>query len=102
MNLVVHRARHPQLHCYTHESLDAMVSYFEQGMIENVVVMFFDNDKIPIEKFVFKINVNRVQGEMMEEDADLESSLRSFLIKLSQSEMLSKGSAQGKCDANLI
>ncbi|KAJ0765577.1 putative HORMA domain-containing protein [Helianthus annuus] len=94
MNLVVHRARHPQLHRYIHESLDAMVSYFEQGLIESVAVMFFDNRKIPIEKFVFKINVNRVQGEMMEEDAHLESSMRSFLIKLSQSEPLLKGSAQ--------
>ncbi|KAK1435557.1 hypothetical protein QVD17_01323 [Tagetes erecta] len=94
MNLVVHRARHPQLHRYIHDSLNALVPYFEQGMIERVVVILFNNDKVPVEKFVFKINVNMSNDEMMEDDADLESSLRSFLIKLSQSEPLSKASSQ--------
>lgn len=65
-------------------------------MIERVVVILFNNDKVPVEKFVFKINVNLSHAEMMEDDVDLESSLRSFLIKLSQSEPLSKTSSQGK------
>ncbi|XP_076901688.1 DNA polymerase zeta processivity subunit-like [Bidens hawaiensis] len=94
MNLVVHSARHPQLHRYIHDSLNALLPYIQQGMIERVAVIFFNNDKVPIEKFVFKVNVNQSHGAMMEEDADLESSLRSFLIKLSQSESLSKTSSQ--------
>ncbi|KAL8226420.1 hypothetical protein R6Q57_016252 [Mikania cordata] len=93
MNLVVHNARHPQLHRYIHDSLNALIPYFQQGMIERVAVIFFKNDdKIPMEKFVLKINVN--QSTNMEEDADLEASLRSFLIKLSQSESVSKTSSQ--------
>ncbi|XP_076943294.1 DNA polymerase zeta processivity subunit-like [Bidens hawaiensis] len=94
MNLVVHSARHPQLHRYIHDSLNALLPYIEQGMIERVAVIFFNNDKVPVEKFVFKVNVNQSDGAMMEEDADLESSLRLFLIKLSQSESLSKTSSQ--------
>ncbi|KAK9072206.1 hypothetical protein SSX86_008638 [Deinandra increscens subsp. villosa] len=93
MNLVVHSARHPKLHRYIHDSLIELVSYFQQGMVERVAVIFFNAAKIPIEKFMFKINMNRSHGAIMEDGA-LESSLRAFLIKLSQSEPLSKTSSQ--------
>lgn len=64
-------------------------------MVERVAVIFFNCQKVPIEKFMFKINVNQTYAEMME-DADYESPLRSFLIKLSQSEPLSKTVSKGK------
>lgn len=65
-------------------------------MVERVAVIFFNSDKIPIERFMFKINVNQSYGGTME-DVDLESSMRSFLIKISQSEPLSKTTeSQGK------
>ncbi|XP_024976119.1 DNA polymerase zeta processivity subunit isoform X2 [Cynara cardunculus var. scolymus] len=89
MNLVVHRARHPQLNHYIHNTLDALLPYIQQGMVERVAVIFFNGDKIPMERFMFKINVKKqCYGTMM----DLESSLRSFLIKLSLSSSSSSSS----------
>ncbi|KVH99223.1 DNA-binding HORMA [Cynara cardunculus var. scolymus] len=61
MNLVVHRARHPQLNHYIHNTLDALLPYIQQ---------------------------KQCYGTMM----DLESSLRSFLIKLSLSSSSSSSS----------
>nr|GEW64643.1 DNA polymerase zeta processivity subunit [Tanacetum cinerariifolium] len=89
MNLVVHTARHPQLHHYIQHSLNSLVPHIQQGLVERVAVIFFNRDKIPIEKFMFKINVNQ-SYESIIEDADVELSLRAFLAKLSQSEPLSK------------
>ncbi|GJV68584.1 elongation factor 2 [Tanacetum coccineum] len=89
MNLVVHTARHPQLHHYIQHSLNSLVPHIQQGLVERVAAIFFNRDKIPIEKFMFKINVNQ-SYESMIEDADFELSLRAFLAKLSQSEPLSK------------
>ncbi|XP_071693988.1 DNA polymerase zeta processivity subunit isoform X2 [Rutidosis leptorrhynchoides] len=89
MNLVVHSARHPELNHYIHNSLNALLPYIQQGMVERVAVIFFNNDKVPLERFMFKINVSQsYEGTI--EDVNLESSLRSFLIKLSQSEPVSK------------
>lgn len=60
-----------------------------QGMVERVAVIFFDNDNVPVERFVFKVNVN--QSYRLEvEESDLEFALRSFLIKLPVSEPLTK------------
>lgn len=82
MNLVVHRARHPHLNHYIHNTLNALLPYIQQGMVERVAVNFFNSDKIPLERFMFKVNVKKqCYGAIM----DLESSLRSFLIKLSLS-----------------
>ena len=49
-----------------------------------------------MERFVFKLAVNMSYGSKVEE-ADLEFSLRSFLIKLSVSESLTKVLPHGKC-----
>ncbi|PWA69729.1 DNA polymerase zeta processivity subunit [Artemisia annua] len=89
MNLVVHTARHPQLNHYIQHSLNSLVPHIQQGLVERVAVIFFNRDKIPIEKFMFKINVNQ-SYESVIEDVDLGVSLRAFLTKLSQSEPLSK------------
>ncbi|CAH1451159.1 unnamed protein product [Lactuca virosa] len=89
MNLLVHRARHPQLHHYILNSVNALEPYIQQGLVERVAVIFFKDDRIPVERFMFKINVNLscYDGEMM----DME--LRSFLVKLSLSEPFSKNAA---------
>ncbi|CAH1452184.1 unnamed protein product [Lactuca virosa] len=81
MNLLVHRARHPVLNRYIHDSINALEPYIQQGLVERVAVIFFKDDKIPVERFMFKINMNQscYDGEMMEID------LRSFLMKLSLS-----------------
>ena len=64
--------------------------------MERVAVIFFNTDGIPVERFVFKLAVNLSYGSKVEE-ADLEFSLRSFLIKLSVSESLTKVLPHGKC-----
>ena len=65
-------------------------------MVERVAVIFFNTDGIPVERFVFKLAVNLSYGSKVEE-ADLEFSLRSFLIKLSVLESLTKVLPRGKC-----
>ena len=53
------------------------------------MVIFFDNEDFPIERFVFKVNLNLSFGSKVEQ-SDLKFSLRSFLIKLPVSESLTK------------
>ncbi|KAK7324361.1 hypothetical protein VNO77_27894 [Canavalia gladiata] len=89
MNVVVQRARHPQLRYYIHATVSGLLPFIQKGMVERIAVIFFNADSVPLEKFVFKVAMNQSYGSMVEE-ADLESSLRSFLIKLSISESLTK------------
>ncbi|XP_059461553.1 DNA polymerase zeta processivity subunit [Corylus avellana] len=89
MNVVVQRARHPQLRDYIHSAVSALLPFIQKGLVERVAVIFFDIDCIPVERFVFKLTVNQSYGSKLEE-ADLEFSLRSFLIKLSVSESLTR------------
>ncbi|KAK4594573.1 hypothetical protein RGQ29_018310 [Quercus rubra] len=89
MNLVVQRARHPQLRDYIHSAVFGLLPFIQKGMVERAAVIFFNTDGIPVERFVFKLAVNLSYGSKVEE-ADLEFSLRSFLIKLSVSESLTK------------
>lgn len=89
MNLVVQRARHPQLRDYIHSAVFGLLPFIQKGMVERAAVIFFNTDGIPVERFVFKLAVNLSYGSKVEE-SDLEFSLRSFLIKLSVSESLTK------------
>jgi len=57
--------------------------------------VLFDTENVPLERFIFKLSVNQSCGSMVE-DADLEFSLRSFLIKLSVSQPLTGALSQGK------
>jgi hypothetical protein len=60
-----------------------------QGLVERVVVIFYDKDHIPIEKFVFKLAVSQSYGSNLEQSS-LEFALRAFLIKLTVAEPLTK------------
>ncbi|KAJ7948918.1 DNA polymerase zeta processivity subunit like [Quillaja saponaria] len=89
MNVVIQRARHPQLRDYIHSSVSGLRPFIEQGLVERVAVIFFNNDNVPVERFIFKLAVDLSYGSTVEE-ADLEFSLRSFLVKLSVLESLTK------------
>lgn len=89
LNVVVHKARHPQLNEYIHSAVNGLLPFILKGLVERVAVIFYDSDDIPIERFVFKLKVNLSYGTTVEQ-ADLEFSLRSFLIKLPVSEPLTK------------
>ncbi|XP_060179246.1 DNA polymerase zeta processivity subunit isoform X3 [Lycium barbarum] len=89
MNVVVQRARHPELQQYIHSSVNGLFPFIQKGLVERVAVIFFDSNNVPLERFVFKINVNQSYGSKLEE-ADLEFSLKSFLIKLPLSQSLMK------------
>lgn len=89
MNVVVQRACHPQLRYYIHATVSGLLPFIQKGIVERVAVIFFNADNVPLEKFVFKLAMNLSYGSAVEE-VDLESSLRSFLIKLSVSESLTK------------
>ena len=60
-----------------------------QGLVERVVVIFYDKGHVPIEKFVFKLAVNQSYCSKLEE-ANLEFALRAFLIKLTVAEPVPK------------
>lgn len=57
--------------------------------MERLAIIFFHNENTPVEKFIFKLNVNQSYGSKVD-DAEMEFSFRSFLIKLSVSESLTK------------
>jgi len=63
-------------------------------LIERVAVIFFDKDHIPVERFVFKLNVNQSYASQIEEN-ELEFALRAFLIKLTVAEPLTKALPSG-------
>ncbi|KAJ6297887.1 hypothetical protein OIU76_019074 [Salix suchowensis] len=67
MNVVVQRARHPQLRDYIHSAVSGLLPFIEKGLVERVASY----------------------GSKVEE-GDLEFSLRSFLVKLSVAEGLTK------------
>ncbi|XP_062082342.1 DNA polymerase zeta processivity subunit isoform X2 [Humulus lupulus] len=89
MNLVVQRAHHPELRDYIHSSVWGLFPFIEKGLVERVAVIFFNTDNNPVERFIFKLVVNQSYGSKVGE-ADLEFSLRSFLIKLSVSESITR------------
>ncbi|KAK9156312.1 hypothetical protein Sjap_003792 [Stephania japonica] len=89
MNIVVHKARHPQLKEYIHSTVAALKPFIQKGSVETTAVEFFNKNNIPIEKFIFNLKVNQLSGLRVEE-IDLMFSLRSFLMKLSVSESLTK------------
>ncbi|KAI3466333.1 hypothetical protein Pfo_022996 [Paulownia fortunei] len=89
MNVVVHKARHPQLNEYIHSAVNGLLPFIAKDLVDRVAVIFFDDGDVPVERFVFKLNVNQSYNSKVEQ-ANLEFSLRSFLIKLPISELLTK------------
>ncbi|KAG0480813.1 hypothetical protein HPP92_011671 [Vanilla planifolia] len=89
MNVVVQKARHPQLADYIHSVTYGLLPFIQEGLIERVVVVFFDVDHIPVERFVFKLTVNQSYSTKIEEN-DLEFSLRAFLVKLTLAKPITK------------
>ncbi|CAH9083778.1 unnamed protein product [Cuscuta europaea] len=86
LNVVVHKSRHPELRDYIHSSVNGLLPFIQKGEVERVAVIFFDNQNVPIERFIFKIDVKQSYDSSVEEEAaaaaDLELSFRSILIKL--------------------
>ncbi|XP_004974048.1 DNA polymerase zeta processivity subunit [Setaria italica] len=89
MNVVVQKAVHPELASYIHSTTTGLLPFIQKGLVERVVVIFYDKEHVPIEKFVFKLAVNQSYGSKLEE-ADLEFALRAFLIKLTVAEPVTK------------
>ncbi|CAA7056726.1 unnamed protein product [Microthlaspi erraticum] len=89
MNVVVQRARHPELRDYIHSATSGLLPFIEKGLVERVAVIFFSEDSVPVERFVFKLTINSSCAASVEE-GQLEFALRSFLIKLSVSKSLVK------------
>lgn len=89
MNVVVQKAVHPQLAGYIHSVTTGLLPFIQKGLVERVVVIFYDKDHIPIEKFVFKLAVSQSYGSNLEQSS-LEFALRAFLIKLTVAEPLTK------------
>lgn len=89
MNLVVHKAKHPELQDYIHSSVNGLFPFLEKGFVDRVAVIFFDTNGSLLESYNFKLQVNQSYGSKVEE-ADLGFSLRSFLVKLSLSKALAR------------
>ncbi|KAG8653139.1 DNA polymerase zeta processivity subunit [Manihot esculenta] len=89
MNVVVQRARHPQLRDYIHSAVIGLLPFIQKGLVNRLAVIFSSTDNIPVERFIFKLTVNQ-SCDLKVEESDLEFSLRSFLMKLSGSGPLTK------------
>ncbi|CAO2826055.1 unnamed protein product [Amaranthus hypochondriacus] len=89
MNLVVQKAKHPELENYIHSAVNGLFPFLEKGVVERVAVIFFDSDNSPLERYNFKFQVNQSGGPKVQE-SDLGFSLRSFLVKLSLSKALAR------------
>ncbi|KAL6900704.1 hypothetical protein ACP4OV_005380 [Aristida adscensionis] len=89
MNVVVQKALHPDLASYIHSATSGLLPFIQKGLVERVLVIFYDKAHVPIEKFVFKLAVNQSYGSRLEE-ANLEFALRAFLIKLTVAEPVTK------------
>ncbi|KAJ3689014.1 hypothetical protein LUZ61_018178 [Rhynchospora tenuis] len=89
MNVVVNKARHPQLANYIHSSIFALLPYIQKGLVERVVVIFYGQDQVPLEKFVFKLTIDQSYQSSVSE-AELEFALRAFLVKLNAAGPIAK------------
>ncbi|XP_050223578.1 DNA polymerase zeta processivity subunit [Mercurialis annua] len=89
LNVVVQRAKHPELRDYIHSAVTSLLPFIPKGLVERVAVVFFNNDCVPVERFIFKLTVSQSNGLTVEESG-LEFSLRSFLMKLSVSSPLTQ------------
>ncbi|XP_047070878.1 DNA polymerase zeta processivity subunit-like [Lolium rigidum] len=89
MNVVVQKAVHPQLAGYIHSVTAGLLPFIQKGLVERVIVIFYNKDHIPIEKFVFKLALSQSYGSNIEQSS-LEFALRAFLIKLTVAETLTK------------
>nr|XP_010908765.1 DNA polymerase zeta processivity subunit [Elaeis guineensis] len=89
MNVVVHKARHPQLSNYIHSATSDLLPFIEKGLVERVTVIFYDKEHVPVERFVFKLNLNQSYSSKVEENS-LEFALRAFLIKLTVAKPVTK------------
>lgn len=63
--------------------------------MERVSVIFFDSQQVPVEKFVFKLSLNLSDSSMAIEE-NVEFAFKSFLVKLSVSEPLTKTLPHGR------
>uniref|UniRef100_J3MUU7 HORMA domain-containing protein n=1 Tax=Oryza brachyantha TaxID=4533 RepID=J3MUU7_ORYBR len=89
MNVVVQKSVHPQLAGYIHSATSGLLPFIQKGLVERVLVIFYDKAHVPVEKFVFRLEVNQCYGSKIEE-ANLEFALRAFLIKLTVAEPLTR------------
>ncbi|KAH7541969.1 hypothetical protein FEM48_Zijuj02G0023700 [Ziziphus jujuba var. spinosa] len=94
MNLVVQRARHPELKDHTHSAISCLLPFIQMDLVERAAVIFFNSDITTIERFLFKLVFNQSYGSKVEE-ADLEFSLRSFLVTLLVAEPLTRALSHG-------
>ncbi|XP_020598776.1 DNA polymerase zeta processivity subunit isoform X2 [Phalaenopsis equestris] len=94
MNVVVQKARHPQLDNYIHSATSELLPFIQKGLIERVAVIFYDKDHIPVERFVFKLVISQPYSSTVEEN-DLQFALRAFLLKLTVSKPLTKSLPPG-------
>ncbi|XP_074308659.1 DNA polymerase zeta processivity subunit [Silene latifolia] len=93
MNLVVHKAIHPELQDYIHSSVNGLFPFIKKGVVDRIAVVFFNGDNTPLEQFIFKLQVNQSYGSNVVE-TDIGFALRSFILKLSLSKGLTKSLPQ--------
>ncbi|KAH9291827.1 hypothetical protein KI387_042983, partial [Taxus chinensis] len=82
MNIPVQCARSPLLRDYIHSVVESLQTYIDKDMVERVAIIFSDKNQIPVEKFVFRLIVNKsFKSDFLAND--IEYALRAFLLKLS-------------------
>lgn len=66
-----------------------------QGLVERVVVIFYSKDHVAAEKFVFRFSFDQTSN--LGKATGLEFAMRSFLIKLSVAEPVTRVLPVGGC-----
>ncbi|KAJ7548135.1 hypothetical protein O6H91_08G119700 [Diphasiastrum complanatum] len=86
-NVPVQWARHPELREYVHSAVTNLHSWIQQGIVEKVAIVILDNARAPQERFIFKLQVDKLYSKDFP-ISELEYALRAFYLKIPVSEPL--------------
>ncbi|KAL8535354.1 hypothetical protein ACS0TY_011123 [Phlomoides rotata] len=64
--------RTPQDNAYVADEIAQIVIEFLEDLVDRVAVIFFDEGNVPIERLVFRLNVNQSYNSKVEQ-ADMET-----------------------------
>lgn len=85
LNVPVQWSRHPELREYISSAVTSALPWIQKGIVEKLAVIFVDNNKKPLEKFTFHLQVHQEHNGQIPA-TEIEYALRAFFLKLSASE----------------
>jgi len=77
---VVYKSRSVELSEYIHQWISDLTPWIEDSSVERLVVQINDSDNSPLERYIIDISTN--PSNITQTLGQMESSMRSFLVKL--------------------